>query len=302
MNSHQLKVFLAVCDAASFEKGARALELSQPTVSQHIATLEKELGVRLMDRSRGGVSLTEAGKVLLGHARQIVEGIDGAQRAIEGFMEMEGAQLKIAASTIPSAYLLPQVLAPLFEENPGVGLTVLHGDSARTLDRVSYGEAEFGVVGAISEKSALHFHPWCRDEITLVAGGDHPWAARESISLEELMGEPMIRRQPGSGTCEHMERALLERGIDKATLNIRAEVGCTEALKGLAMAGVGAGFISRWGVSSELARGQLKEVRVEGLEVERNFYLVKRGGQALSGAAEALWQLLVRVSDTLATP
>lgn len=293
MNVHQLQVFLAVADSGNFARGAQLLHLSQPTVSQHIAALESELGVQLMDRSRKGVTLTEAGKLLLRHARRLTAEMDAAHQAIERFLGMEGAHLRVGVSTIPATYLVPSALPGLFGKYPDIQLTLVQGDSRETLDRVASDDVELGVLGSRFEQRGFDYAPWGKDTIRLVVRQDHPWAKAGKISLSELCEEPLIQREAGSGTGKTLEKALGEAGLNKGSLRIRAEVGSTEALKASVLAGLGGGFLSTWAISAEVERGELATVEVDGLSIERSFYLVRRAGHTLSPAAVFLWDLLL---------
>ena len=155
MTCHQLRVFLAVADAGNFARGAETLHLSQPTVSQHIAALEGELGVTLLDRSRRGVTLTEAGKLLRRYARQVVGTMDAAHQAVERFRGAEEVPLRVGASTIPGTYLVPQTMPTLFASHPGLHLILVQGDSREILDRIATDDVELGMVGSRFEQRGL---------------------------------------------------------------------------------------------------------------------------------------------------
>lgn len=297
MTCHQLQVFLAVADAGNFARGAAALRLSQPTVSQHIAALEGELGVSLLDRSRRGVTLTEAGKLLRRHARQVVGAMTAAQQAVERFRGLEETPLRVGVSTIPGTYLVPRVMPELFARHPGLRLILLQGDSRETLDRVAADEVEMGLVGSRFEQRGLVYTALAGDTIRLVVAPTHPWAQVPCIALAELAGAPLILRESGSGTGKTVGEALRKAGLDMSALQVRAEVGSTEALKATVSAGVGAAFLSECACDKEVERGELVVVAVEGLVIERSFYLVRRVVRTLSPAATAFWGVLVDSRD-----
>jgi len=293
MTCHQLRVFLAIADAGNFARGAEALRLSQPTVSQHIAALEGELGVSLLDRSRRGVTLTEAGKLLRRHARQVVGAMAAAQQAVERFRGLEETPLRVGVSTIPGTYLVPRAMPALFARHPGLRLILLQGDSRETLDRIAADDVELGLVGSRFEQRGLAYTPLASDTIRLVVAPDHRWAQVKAIALADLAGEPLILRESGSGTGKTVGEALRKAGLDLSTLQVRAEVGSTEALKAAVAVGVGAAFLSEWACREEVKRGALAAVAVEGLVVERSFYLVQRAARTLSPAATAFWEVLL---------
>lgn len=146
---HQLQVFPAVADAGNFARGAEALRLFQPIVSQHIAALEAELGVPLLDRCRRGAILTEAGMLLRRHAYQ----------AVERFRGVDEAPPRAGLSTIPGTYLVPQQLPSLFAKHPGLRLVLVQGDSRQILDRLAANDVEAGVVGSRFERRGLAYTP-----------------------------------------------------------------------------------------------------------------------------------------------
>jgi DNA-binding transcriptional LysR family regulator len=292
MNSHQLKVFLAVVDVGNFARGAKALHLSQPTVSQHIAALEGELGLTLIDRSRKGVVLTEAGKLLRRHARKVAGALDATQQAVERFRNLEDTALRVGVSTIPGTYLVPPALPGLFGKHPGLRLTLVQGDSRDILDRVLSDDVEVGIVGSRFEQRGLTYAPFGKDAIRLVVPPGHPWAEGGKIALSELQDHPVVLREAGSGTGKTVAQALGRAGLDQSALRVRAEVGSTEAIKATVASGVGAAFLSECSFRGEAERGELVAVEIEGLTIERTFNLVRRASRALSPAATVFWDVL----------
>ncbi|GAB4267942.1 MAG: selenium metabolism-associated LysR family transcriptional regulator [Deferrisomatales bacterium] len=292
MTYHQLRVFLAVADAGHFARGAEVLHLSQPTVSQHIAALEEELGLALLDRSRKGVTLTEAGKLLRRHARRVVGAMEATREAVERFRGLEGVPLRVGVSTIPGTYLVPVAMPELFASHPGLRLVLVQGDSRETLDRVASDDVEVGMVGSRFDQRGLAYTPVGSDTIRLMVAPDHPWARAGAIALSGLAEQWLVLRESGSGTGKTVGEALRRAGVDPSSLRVRAQVGSTEALKAAVASGVGAAFLSEWACQKEVERGELVAVPVEGLAVERSFHLVRRAGRTLSPAAAAFWEVM----------
>jgi DNA-binding transcriptional LysR family regulator len=292
VNLKQIEVFLAVVDTGSFSAGARECLLTQSTVSQHMAALESELGVRLLERSRNGVVLTEAGRVLKRHSRQVVGDLRAAHEAIRRFRGVEATTLRLAASSIPGAYLIPPVLVGMGESCPELSVVLRQGDSRETVEAVVSREVDVGVVGNRFEERGLTYAPVGNDEIRLVVPKNHPWAARKSVAVAELSEVPMVVRESGSGTAKTVIEALGRAGVDTATLRLRAEVGSNEAVKAAVMAGLGASFLSEIAVRRDAERGDLALVNVEGLQISRRFFLVRRSGRDISSPASAFWDLM----------
>lgn len=293
MNIKQLEVFLAVAENNSFSKGAEATYLTQSTASQHIAALEAEFGIKLLDRTGRGALPTEAGKVLQRHGRQVVSAMADLQRAIGRFKGLEEADLKVGGSNIPGTYLIPALLPLLVQRYPGITLTILEGDSREILGKVATGEIEVGIVGSRFTETGLHFTPFGRDELRLMVAKDHRWSQRATIKPEELLDEPLLFREPGSGTGKTVGEALRGAGIDPARLRVKAYLGSNEAVKQAIVSMLGVSFVSEISVRKELARGELQGVPVEGVTMTRQFYLTSRQGRELSPAARAFTELLL---------
>ena len=295
VNLRQLDVFLAVVEEGSFSGAARVAMLTQSTISQHMAALEEELGVQLLERSRNGVVLTEAGKILRKHARSLVGELRATETAIRRHRGIEQTTLRLGVSTIPGAYMVPVVLAKLGEQFPQLNVVVLQGDSRTTIEWLTAREIEAGVVGNRFEERGLTFAEVGEDRICLVVNRQHPWAKRGTLAARDLHEGVFVAREPGSGTGATVNEALRDAGIDPARLRTRAEIGGMEAIKAAVLAGVGASFLSHVAVARDVERGDLVIVPVKGLTIARPFYLVRRSGRDLAPATEAFWKLMLEV-------
>jgi DNA-binding transcriptional LysR family regulator len=292
MNLRQLEVVAAVGETGSFSRAAEEVLLTQSTVSQHVAALEDELGVRLFDRTGRGAELTEAGQLFQRHARQVLVDCAELREIMARFRGMDGPELAVGASNIPANYLIPSLLPELAARHPGVALNVVAGDSRESIDRLLRGEFTLAVVGSRFPDQGVEFTPLTTDLLLLVVGGGHPWRGRQLIELEELAATPLLAREAGSGSGDAVEQALQAAGLSAARLRIAARLGSNEAVKQAVMAGCGAAFLSALSVQRELHRGELAAVAVSGLQVERRFWLAVRRGRSLSPAAEAFVRLL----------
>lgn len=287
VNLKQLEVFIKVAESGSFSKGAEATFITQSTVSQHISALENEFGLKLLDRTGKGALLTEAGKLLLERARRLVDYAREIPLAIGRFKGVEEADLNIAGSSIPGEYMIPAALPLLISRFPGLTIFLLQGDSREVLQKVMAEEVEFGVVGGRFTEESLEFTPFTRDNLVLIAPAGHRWAGRSKISQDELMGEPFVLRETGSGTGKATADALREAGIDWDRLRVAAHLGSNEAVKRAVIAGIGVSFVSAISVQLELAQGTLIQVPVADVCIRREFYLASRKGRELSPAAVA---------------
>ena len=292
MDLHRFEIFMAVADSGSFSRAAENLLLTQSTVSQHIASLENKLGIRLFDRTGRGAELTDGGRLFSQHVRQILSECDELRQAMARFQGMEDTQLTVGASNIPANYLIPGLLSTLVKRHPGIILNVLAADSRQIIDQLLRGEVALAVVGNCFGDEAVTYAPLTSDTLLFVVGPGHPWQDRVAVGLAELASTSLIMRETGSGTGRATENALLAAGFDMARLQIMARLGSNEAVKQVVIRGIGAAFLSSLSIQRELASGELIALKVEGVTIERRFWLATRRGRTLSPAAHAFARLL----------
>ena len=287
MDLRQLEIFVKVAEFGSFSKAAEALYLTQPTVSEHIRTLEDEVGVRLLDRLGRGAAITRAGQLLLSYAQRMLALSREARQAMDGFQGRMSGELLIGASTIPGEYVLPAMIGRFKEKYPDISITLLIGDSQIAVDWVAEGRAELGVVGARLSHRGVDYKELMPDEVVVVVPGSHPWHGRKQIALEELRSEPLLIRERGSGTRAALEAALAEAGMDLGSFRIVGEMGSTQAIKQAVKAGVGVSLVSKRAVEEECKSGLLWCLRVKDLKVTRSFHLATHKERSRSPLAEA---------------
>lgn len=292
MNLHQIKIFEAIADKGSFSAAAEAIALTQSTVSQHMASLEDEIGVPLFDRTGRGIALTSGGVLFRQHARRILRENDALLQAMNGFRGLECANLTIGASNIPANYLVPALLTALKVEHPGILLTMLTGDTAEVIEMLENSEIELALAGSRSDSKGLRFHPLTRDPLVLVVASSHHWAKRDQLSIDELFNEPLIMRETGSGSGQALDHALCQAGRQPTTLKIAARLGSNEAVLQAVAGGYGGAFVSELSLHHWKQAEKLCRVDIDGLVVERKIWLATIKDRTLSPAAEAFTQLL----------
>ena len=291
MTLRQLEIFLAVADNQSFSKGSEQVSLAQSTASQQIRHLEEQLGVRLFDRTTSQVALTAVGKLVYEHAQTIMQQVQNTHLAIKRFQGIEQAPLLCAASTIPACYLVPGLLQQFKQHFPGIKPQLLQGGSTMVIDAVRSDQAEFGLVGMYQPDPVLSYQAIWTDQIVLVAAPgliDSP----QPITPEVLSSIPMIIRESGSGTGSAVIHALTEIGMTENSLSVYAKLSSSEAVREAVIAGLGAAFISWLAVKRDCEEGRLVVIPVNGLHIQRRFYLVTRYDRSLSPAAQQFIELM----------
>jgi len=270
MDLHQLRVFLSVFKNRSFTKASEELHLSQPTVSDHVRSLEDELGCILFDRLGRTIKPTKEAEVLYIHAAEIVDRIAHLREAVGNIKKDVAGELVIGASTIPGTYLLPRVITGFRKEYPSVFFQVIVSDSREIMEKMLDHELILGIVGTKISHKDLKADALLDDELIVVAA---PSLVRHrSIPLGDLVSLPMVLREEGSGTRREMEKSLEGKGLSMDSLNVAGYFGSTDAVKQAVKAGMGISILSRFAVQEELKYRALKEVKVEGLEMKRRFY------------------------------
>lgn len=294
MDLWQLHIFCKVIEQRSFSKAAEAIYLSQPTVSSHIKDLENHFGTRLVDRLSRQATPTKAGELLYSYAKRLLALRDKTEAAMADFLGNIKGCLAVGGSTIPGGYLLPRLIGGFSSRYPEVQLTLRVADTSEIIDAIIKGQIELGVVGARADNMQLKQEALIKDEMKLVVPADHPWAQRKRVSIRNLLDEPSIIRERGSGTLACFVRQLNRKGYDLNDMNIVAEMGSTEAIRQGIKSHVGVSILSEIAVVDDVAVGLLKAVAIEGLNLKRCFYLTYHKQRSLSPLCRTFMDFLLK--------
>jgi DNA-binding transcriptional LysR family regulator len=290
MTIRQVEVFLAVTQERSFSRAARRIHSSQPTLSEHVSELERELGRKLFFRHGREVTLTEAGRVFEQYASGIVAAVEGARQAIAELDGLSHGSLLIGAGTTPGLYVIPEIIAAFRARYPGIELKLQIANSQIIEDRVKRRELDLGIVGGHAvgpgeECLAAGF----LDELVIVVPPAHAWAKRRDVLPRQLAEQPLLMREEGSATRRVTERALQQAGVRFRTA---MELDHTEAIKQAVMAGLGIALVSVYAVRGEVATGRLCALRLRGLKLQRHFHVIHHEARRVTASARAFMELL----------
>lgn len=278
-----LETFCRVADLKNFSRAADDLLLTQPTVSGHILSLEKSLSLRLFDRTGRETRLTKAGEVFLRYASKLLTIRKDLLNALSEFSQGIRGELSLGASTIPGEYLLPRLMGDFKEGHPHFTLSLKIADTKEIIQDVLQGHVELGMIGAKVNHPSLHYERYEEDEIIVVAPSDHPLARKKRAGFEDLLKEPWIIREEGSGTQMAIENALRKKRKSLKEFNVVMEMGSTSSMKEGVKAGLGLAFISERAVEEELNQGRFSRIAVEGMEsISRQIYIVSHQGRTFS--------------------
>ncbi len=292
MTLRQLELFIAVAETKSFSRGAEMIALTQSTVSQHIAALERETSTKLLDRTSKGIFLTPGGKVFLQHARLVLAEKEVLKQAMDSLHGLQKTTLNLGASNIPANYLIPCFLPELNQQHPGISLTMKIGDSNEIHEKLKSGQLELGIVGGRVNDDIYTYEPLLKDKLVMIVGPNHPLKGRKKITIQELVKEVFIVREDGSGTYQALQKAFLTNDIDPETFSIIARLGSNEAVKRAVASGLGSAFVSDLSIQNNLRHEELFKIDVTGLSIERQLWLVRLRERTASPAAVAFSELL----------
>jgi DNA-binding transcriptional LysR family regulator len=293
-NFRELEIFCRVVELESFSKAAEAVFLVQASVSERIATLEKKIGVRLLDRLSKKVIPTAAGELMYKHALLLLEMKETAQLEIEKFLGMKQGTISMGGSTIPGEYILPDLIGRFSRKYPHLSVTLTIADSSEIEKLVLEGKLEIGVIGSKSSHANLLCQKLWEDELVLAVPVGHPWARRKSISVPELRETPFILREEGSGTLKILENYLRQSGEDGSkALNVTARFGSSTAVKEGIKSGLGVSILSAIAVDTEVKTGLLKILKVKGFPMSRSFFLIRNKLRIASPSCRAMHDFLL---------
>jgi DNA-binding transcriptional LysR family regulator len=288
----KLQIFIHAAETLSFSEAAKRTNLTQPTVSHHIKKLEQEVGAQLFMREGNNLKITEAGRLLLPWARKLIRQAISLQDLMSSVNEMIVGHLRIACSTTAGKYLLPLLAARFREHNPGINVSILRCLSEQVTSQILEGDANLAVVSHEAFEQGMELQEFFTDHVSLIAPANHPWASLESIQPDDLLDEPIILREPTSGTRKVLLSELAKFDISYDDLNIFLELGNAEAIVETVAAGYGVSFVSRLATACNLQNKDVVEVLIEGVDLTRKIYMIRKEIDKPNRALEAFWSFV----------
>lgn len=286
-----MRSFLEVLHEKSFTRASRKLRLGQATISHHIQVLEDTLGARLIDRSGKKLSITREGALFRDFCVRLFDDLNNLKSDFSG--GITGGIAVIAASTIPSTYILPGIISDLKKKYPDYVYSMQASDSREVVEMVKEGTAEAGIAGSQLKHPSVQYEKIYSDEIVLTG----PAAYNESITVKEISGLPFVGREKGSGTRAAYEKGLNEHGIRPSDMNIVLECSTTESVKEAVSSGLGFAFVSKLSLDKELKLRTLKIINVRGFAIRRDFYLLYQKNKSFSIPVHRLVEKLRKLED-----
>ena len=287
MQIKQLEAFVQVIRLKSFSKAAESIFLSQPSISAYVSSLEDELGVTLIIRSTKEICATEAGKRLYAYANEILSTLERAERDIKSMQTEVSGNLSIAASTVPSQYIIPEIFSKMSQKYDGLKFKLYQADSREVVSKIENFDAELGVVGTKTSSQKCSFYPFVEDRLVLITPNNERYASFPHMNLSMLFKERFILREEGSGTLQETESFLKKYGKSSHELNTICELGSTESVKQAVCEGLGVSFVSRLAALDYEKMGKIRMFDLDEESLIRKFYIAYHKERPFSPAARA---------------
>jgi DNA-binding transcriptional LysR family regulator len=285
-----LDLLRSVAETGSIHQAALQHRISQPAASMRLRTLEKSLGLQLLDRSHGRAQLTSAGVAVVQWSEEVLEPMRQLQLGARALNADAATRLRVVASLTVAEYLVPGWLARLRDTDPTLVVSLQMGNSTHVTEVVLRGEADIGFVEGRSAPFELASRVIRSDDLVVVVAPSSPLAKRKKpLTPTELSTVPLVLRESGSGTREVLEVAMQSLNLSVTPI---VQLGSTTAIKAAVASGVGAGVLSRLTVESAVDEGRLVVVSIDGLSLERSIRLVWLKGTPLTPAAKRLVRLV----------
>lgn len=274
MEDHKLKVFCTVAETKSFSKASEIIHLTQPAVSLQIQALEELYETKLFDRSSNTVALTPAGEVLYRYAKEILALYAASTKDIGGMTGLVKGTISIGASTTIGNYLMPPVITDFRRTHPKISIHLRVGNTKRIIELLNAGNIDIGLVEGDLTRQKLTTERLLEDELVVIVPASHPWVKKKEVSIVDVLKEPLIMREEGSGTRQIIEKYLAAHGINTNGMKVSLMLGCTQAIKEAVEIGAGISIVSRWAARKENKYGSLKLLSLKEEKIFRDFSLI----------------------------
>ena len=287
----QLRVVVEVARLGSMARAAKALHLTPPAVSMQVKEVESQVGLPLFDRQGRTATLTTAGEHFIVHARRLLAGLRDAEHAMARLRKLEQGVLTIGLVST-AKYFVPHLLVRFHAEHPGVEVRLrVAANREELVSLMQAGEADLTIMGRPPKDLDARAEVFAPHPLVFVAPAAHPLASLPSVPASELAQQPVIVREPASGTRAAMDRWYADQGLAP---RVAMEMPSSETIKQAVMAGMGLSFLSLHTVGLEVRNDLLRVLPVEGTPVMRAWHVVRLGSKVLSPAAEAFQHFILR--------
>ena len=289
-----IRTFIKLTEVKSFSKLAKDLDISQSTLSNRIFQIEKDLGVKLIDRTTRTFNLTKEGAIFLDYATQIIELIESCEKKLSEYPKDRQEEIIITASTLPGSHMLPKYIANFREKNPTVHFKIIINNSQKSLDLLKKKNVDFAGIGSFMNQDKNDFESIkigedklvfiCSSNSELIKNGN------AQVNFSDLLQYPFISREKGSGTRDIIEQQF----PDYTQLDQKLEMNDNDSI-------ISAVSDSRYiSIMSETIATKAKnaglieiiEIKEHPIVAKRDVYLAKLKETELSRLKKKFWNAL----------
>jgi DNA-binding transcriptional LysR family regulator len=267
----QLAIFVEISRSESVTRAADALALSQSATSTALAEFERQFEVQLFDRIGKSLRINALGRQLLPRAVELLDRANEIEAILQG--KQGYGHMKIGATLTVGNYLATLLVARFLQDHPESRIELQVHNTSTIVQQIVQHELDLGLIEGDAQHPDIEVRPWVADELVVFCAPSHPYAKRSNVTLAELLLEPWILREKGSGTRETFDRAIAHQSTQ---INIRLELEHTEAIKRAVESGLGIGCISRLALKDAFKRGSLVPILTPELNLGRYFYFLWR--------------------------
>jgi len=293
----QLEAFVQVATHHSFSRAAEALQLTQPSITARIQSLERELGEALFERSGRGSRLTDAGAVFLPYAERILQTLREGKDSVDEVRSVQAGSLRLGSAPTVGTYVLPRILRLFHERHPGVEVSVRTGRSEQVLNMLLSDEVQVGLVRSLVHPDVDTITLY-EDDVVLATNPRHPFAQSGRATIEEVAAQPVILFDRGSSYYGLIHGFFRQAGV---VPTVAMELDSMEATKRMVEEGLGIALLPRVCLERELASGELAEVAISDMPpLSRRIALIYRRGRKRARTVDAFLEVLESVYQTRA--
>jgi DNA-binding transcriptional LysR family regulator len=293
MNLNQLRVFYEAARTGSFTSAARKLCITQPAVTAQIKTFEDQCNLKLFKKKGRSLYLSDEGSTLYEYTRRIFEYEKEVEDVIEEMRKLKRGTLRLGTSKAYARYFMPFLISSFHEAFPHIKVHLDEGSSMDILRSLVELKNEVAVIAKVEEDPNVTFLPFKRDELILILAPTHSLSKKKSVSVEELVHEPMIMKEMGSGTRKQINDLFSIKGL---TPNVLMETSNTEFIKQLVQRGEGISFLVEEAVAAEVKEKKLTTVPLEGKAPFLDVSIAYLKDQHLSHPARAFVEMLKKMA------
>ena len=292
MQDFRVKTFLTVCRTLNYTRAAEELMLTQPAVSQHISYLEKEYGAKLFTYRHKKLELTRAGRVLRDALSTMAHDDKLLRERIAEVAHGAQLQLRIGMTMTAGEYVVARPLAKYLADHPDIQVTVRSGGTQQLLTLMNAGEIDCAFVEGLFDKSTYASNTFRTERLVAICAADHRFAT-EPTSLEDLLGERLILREPGSGSRDVLTHALAKRNLTPAAFADAGVVESLDIIKIFVAGDLGISFVYEAAVHREVAEGTLRLIPLSGAPITHDISFIRLPNSIFETELQTLFHGLV---------